>query len=128
MARREDFVVNPADWLVAGHLAFILFAVFGGLLTLRWRRLAWLHLPALAWAAGITLVGGYCPLTAIENRLREAAGGQGYHGSFIDHYLVPLIYPPGLTRTAQIIGATILIAANAAIYGRLWATRQKAMP
>lgn len=118
--------MNRADLLVAGHFAFILFAVFGGLLTLRWRKVAWLHLLALAWAAGITLVGGICPLTPLENRLREAAGGHGYRGSFIDHYLVPVIYPPGLTRTTQIAGATILIIANALIYWRLWATRRKA--
>ena len=79
--------------------------MFGGLLVLRWHGLAWAHLPALAWAGGITIVGGICPLTPLENRLRAAEHGPTYAGGFIDHYLMPLIYPPGLTHRAQLISA-----------------------
>ncbi len=93
---------SAADLVVAVHFAFILFAVFGALLVLRWHRLAFLHLPMLAWAGGIMIVGGICPLTPIENRLREAAQGATYAGGFIDHYIMPLIYPPGLTEARNL--------------------------
>ncbi len=106
-----------ADLVVVAHLAFILFAVFGSLAALRWSRVAWLHLPALAWAGGIMIVGGICPLTPIENRLREAAQGPTYDGGFVDHYLVPLIYPPGLTHRTQLAGAALLFGLNAVVYG-----------
>jgi hypothetical protein len=113
-----------ADLVVLLHFAFILFAVFGALLLLRWPRLAWLHLPALAWAAGIMMVGGVCPLTPLEQRLRAQAGQAGYEGGFIEHYIMPLIYPPGLTREAQLAGAALLLAANSAVYA-LWLRRRR---
>ncbi len=113
-----------ADLVVVVHFAFILFAVLGALLVLRWPRLAWAHLPALAWAAGIMIVGGVCPLTPLEQRLRVEAGQAGYEGGFIEHYIVPLIYPPGLTREAQIAGAALLLAANIAVYA-LWLGRRR---
>lgn len=113
-----------ADLVVAVHFAFILFAVLGALLVLRWPRLAWAHLPALAWAAGIMIAGGVCPLTPLEQRLRAQAGQAGYEGGFIEHYIVPLIYPPGLTREAQIAGAALLLAANIAVYA-LWLRRRR---
>ncbi len=120
--------MNPAiaaDLVVSFHAAFILFAVFGALLVLRWPRVAWLHLPALAWAGGIMIIGGICPLTPIENRLRDAAGGTAYAGGFIDHYIVPLIYPPGLTHAMQLGGAAVLLGLNGAVYGRAWQLRRR---
>jgi len=113
-----------ADLVVALHFAFILFTVFGALLVAIRPGLAWLHLPALAWAAGIMVVGGVCPLTPLEQRLRAQAGEAGYAGGFIEHYIVPLIYPPGLTREAQIAGALVLLAGNALVYARLVARRR----
>ncbi|PZN97407.1 MAG: DUF2784 domain-containing protein [Alphaproteobacteria bacterium] len=113
-----------ADLVVVAHLAFILFAVFGSLAALRWPRVAWLHLPALVWAGGIMIVGGICPLTPIENRLREAAQGPTYDGGFVDHYLVPLIYPPGLTHRTQLAGAALLFGLNAVVYGLVWRRRR----
>lgn len=111
-----------ADAVVLFHFAFILCAVFGAMLAVwRW-PLRWLHLPVLAWAAGIMLVHGTCPLTPLENLLRQRAGGQGYPGGFIDHYLMPLIYPPGLTPSLQLAGAILLLAFNGALY--LWAWRR----
>lgn len=120
--------MNPAaaaDLVVGLHAAFILFAVFGGLLVLRWHRLAWVHLPALAWAGGIMIAGGICPLTPLENRLRDAARGPTYAGGFIDHYVMPLIYPPGLTHAAQLAGAAVLFGVNGALYWRIWRSRRR---
>ena len=108
-----------ADAVLVLHLAFILFAILGGLLV-AWRpRIAGLHLPALAWAAWIVATHGICPLTPLENALRQRAGEAGYGGGFIDHYLVPLIYPPGLTPAHQNWLALVLVAANTLLYG--WA-------
>ncbi|MDV3239414.1 MAG: DUF2784 domain-containing protein [Gammaproteobacteria bacterium] len=108
-----------ADLVVLLHLAFILFVMLGGLLVLRWRRLMWLHLPVVVWGAAIEFVGWICPLTPLENRLRAAAGEAGYSGGFIEHYLIPLIYPAGLTRELQwLLGALVLLV-NAAVYWRV---------
>lgn len=98
------------------HGAFIAFVVLGGLLVLWKPRLLWLHLPALAWGAAVVSMGWVCPLTPLENQLRSMAGQQGYDGGFIDHYLVSLIYPEGLTRPAQMLLAALLIIGNALIY------------
>jgi hypothetical protein len=103
-----------ADFTVLLHLAFILFAVLGGLLALRWPRAAWVHLPAAAWAAAIELGGWICPLTPLENALR--AGEAGYAGGFVEHYLLPLIYPAGLTREIQFALAGFVLLVNIAIY------------
>ena len=109
-----------ADAVVLLHLGFILFALLGAALLPRWPRLAWLHGPALAWGTWIELSGGICPLTPLENRLRHAAGEQGYDGGFIAHYLLPLIYPAGLTREIQWVLAAVLLAVNALLYLRWW--------
>ncbi|MCM5570739.1 DUF2784 domain-containing protein [Burkholderiaceae bacterium FT117] len=105
-----------ADALVLLHLAFILFVVLGGLLV-AWRpRLAWLHLPAAAWGAWIEAAGAICPLTPWENRLRAMAGDAGYPGGFIEHYLIPLVYPGDLTAQHQRWLALGVVLLNLAIY------------
>ena len=105
-----------ADGILALHLAFVLFALLGGLLVLRTPRLAWLHLPVVAWAAFVEFTGRICPVTPLEVALRQAAGDAGYAGDFLEHYLVAVIYPEGLTHDVQIIlGATVLVV-NVAIY------------
>lgn len=106
-----------ADAVVLLHLAFILFVLLGALLCLKWPRLAWLHVPAFLWGALIEFQGWICPLTPLENALRRRAGAQGYETGFIEHYIVPLIYPPGLTRTHQIILGIAVLAVNSAVYG-----------
>jgi hypothetical protein len=112
-----------ADAVLAAHLAFVLFVVCGGLLVLRTPRLAWLHLPAVAWAAFVELSGSICPLTPLEVTLRRGAGEAGYAGDFVEHYLVALIYPNGLTRELQMaIGATVLLI-NLLVYFVLWRRR-----
>jgi hypothetical protein len=108
-----------ADALLVGHLAFVLFVVFGGALVLRWPRLAWLHVPAVFWGALVELTGWVCPITPLENVLRNAAGQAGYAGGFVEHYVVALLYPEGLTRGTQLIFALLVIALNAILYGTL---------
>ena len=115
-----------ADAVVVLHLAFIAFVMLGGLLVLRWRRLALLHVPAFVWAVLIELADWRCPLTSVENRLRAAAGLSGYPGGFVDHYLTPLIYPAGLTRPIQLLLALGVIAVNGAIYGAMLRSKRAA--
>ena len=105
-----------ADLLVVVHALFVVFVVLGGLLVLRWPRLAWVHLPAAAWGALIEFTGCICPLTPLENSLRQAGGQAGYAGSFINHYLVPLIYPEGLSRATGVVLGSCLLFGNLAIY------------
>jgi hypothetical protein len=108
-----------ADAVLAVHLAFILFAAFGAALVV-WRPVAaLLHLPALGWGIWIELSHGICPLTPLENSLRHAAGEAGYAGGFIEHYLVTIIYPEGLTPAHQNWIALGLVAINMLLYG--WA-------
>ena len=108
-----------ADAVALLHLAFVLFVVGGGLLVWRWPWLAWLHLPAVAWGALIEFTGWMCPLTPLEQHLRQIVGQAGYAGGFMDHYLRALLYPAGLTREAQwALGAGVLVI-NGAVYGLL---------
>ncbi len=105
-----------ADLVVGLHFAFLLFVVLGGLLALRWPRIAWLHLPAVVWGALIEWRGWICPLTPLEMALRRRAGEAGYEGGFIEHYVVPVLYPPGLTREIQLGLAVGVVALNAVVY------------
>ena len=109
-----------ADALVVLHLGFVAFVVLGGLLVLRWRWLAWVHIPAAIWGAWIEFAGWICPLTPLENRLREEAGQQGYATSFVEHYLLPVLYPAALTREVQWLLGGLVIAVNAVVYVAVW--------
>jgi hypothetical protein len=115
-----------ADAVLVLHLGFIVFALFGAALALRWRWLPLVHLPAAAWGVFIEITGRVCPLTWLENRLRQAAGQAGYSESFIEHYLVAVIYPSGLTRELQFVLAGVVLAVNAAIYTWLLLRRRSA--
>ena len=106
-----------ADGVVLLHFGFILFVVFGGFLLLRRKWAAALHLPAVLWAAAIEFRHGICPLTPLEQGLRRAAGEAGYSGSFIEHYLIPIIYPAGLNERLQYVLGTLVIVINLVIYG-----------
>ena len=106
-----------ADFVVLIHLAFILFAALGGLLVLKYHRCALIHLPALVWAVLISLAGWVCPLTPLENWLRERGGLMGYDTSFIEHYILPVIYPGELTRSIQIFLGLLVLVINLGIYG-----------
>jgi hypothetical protein len=108
-----------ADLVLLLHLAFMLFVVAGGLLVLKWPRLAWLHLPAVVWGAVVEFTGWICPLTPLENALRTLAGAATYDADFIQHYILPLLYPADLSRDSQLILGMIVIGVNVAIYGWL---------
>jgi hypothetical protein len=105
-----------ADVLVLIHFGFVLFVAAGGLLVLRWPRLAFAHLPAALWGAWIEFSGGVCPLTPMEKSLRIRAGESAYTGDFVGHYVLPILYPSGLTRDMQLMLAALVVAANVAIY------------
>lgn len=111
-----------ADLVVIVHAAFVAFVVLGGLLVLRWPRATWAHVPAALWGAGIEFSGGICPLTPLENLLRDLAGQQGYSGGFIEHFLTPVLYPLGLTRDLQLALGTFVVVINLVVYA--WAIRR----
>jgi hypothetical protein len=106
-----------AELILALHLAFVLFVVLGGLLVLKWPRVAWLHIPAAIWGVLIEYTGWICPLTPLENSLRTRGGEAGYSGGFIEHYIQPLLYPAGLTRSTQVVLGSLALALNLTAYG-----------
>lgn len=105
-----------ADLVVLLHLAFIAFVIGGGLLVLRWRRVAWFHVPAFAWAALVEFGGWICPLTPLENYFRELAGGIAYRGDFVEQYVIPLMYPDNLTRDLQLVFGILVLVVNGLVY------------
>ncbi len=114
-----------ADAVVLVHLAFVLFVVFGGVLVL-WRAwIAWVHLPAVAWGAWIEFAGWICPLTPFENWLRSLSGDQMYESSFVDRYIVSILYPPALTRDVQWALGALVLAINATVYFLVWRQQRK---
>jgi uncharacterized protein DUF2784 len=113
-----------ADGVVILHLTFVLFVLFGGLLTFWWPRISWLHLPAAAWGAAVEFGGWVCPLTPLEQWLRLEAGQSAYPSDFIEHYVLPVLYPAMLTHDKQIVLGTLVVVVNVAFYGwRLRRTR-----
>ena len=139
-ARRERFVetgtlwgetmsttqtVYPllADLVVCIHLAFVVFVLLGGLLVMKWSGLIWIHLAAVFWGIAIELSGWICPLTPLENWLRHKGGEESYQFDFVAHYLLPMLYPEGLTRSSQLVLGALVLVMNVAIYG--WVLRRK---
>ncbi len=114
-----------ADFVLVTHFAFIVLVVTGGLVVFRYAWFAWIHIPAASWGAFVELTGRICPLTTLENVLRIRAGQEGYVDSFIDHYIVPVIYPAGLTRHVQLMLAGLVVAANVAIYATILLRKRK---
>jgi hypothetical protein len=109
-----------ADLVVLSHLAFILFVLLGGLLVLRWQWLLWAHIPAACWGLIVELRGTICPLTPLENWLRNMSGSAGYTGGFIERYLIPVIYPVELTREIQLLLGCALVFINLTVYFVVW--------
>lgn len=105
-----------ADLVLITHFAFVVFVVGGGLLAIRWPRVAWVHVPVAIYGTVIEFLGFICPLTPLENSLRHRGGEAGYSGGFIDHYITATIYPSGLTRRIQFVLGIAVLVLNAVVY------------
>jgi hypothetical protein len=115
-----------ADTILVVHLGFVLFVALGGLLVVRWPRIAWVHIPSAVWGIAVEFVDWMCPLTPIENVLRERAGLMTYQGDFIERYVLPVLYPERLTRVTQLILGGFALAVNALVYWRILSRRRRA--
>jgi hypothetical protein len=115
-----------ADAVVVLHALFVVFVLAGGLLVLRHRGVAILHLPAVLWSIWVEFTGSICPLTPLENTLRRSAGEAGYPGGFVEHYAIPILYPEGLTSRSQIAFEVFVIAINAVLYVLAWRRSRRA--
>lgn len=114
-----------ADLVLLIHFAFVVFVIVGGFFASRWRWLPWVHLPAVAWAVVLEFSGWICPLTPLENSLRQASGEAGYAGGFLEHYLVPVIYPIGLTPEIQTYLGLGVFMINVVAYSMVWRGRTR---
>lgn len=114
-----------ADLVVLAHALFVIFVVGGGALVVRWPGLAKLHLPAAVWGIAIELGGWTCPLTYVENYFRRLGGKSGYREDFIQHHLVPLLYPAGLSQKSQLMLGSAALAINGIVYAYLWRHHRK---
>ena len=112
-----------ADFVLILHLCFILFVVLGGLLVLRWPWVTWLHLPAAAWGILVELAGWICPLTPLEIALRRDTGSSAYDTTFVEGYLVPIVYPSALTPDVQMVLGLFVLGINLVVYGLVWRGR-----
>ena len=115
-----------ADLILLVHLAFVIFAALGALAAFAWRWIPLIHLPAATWAVFVELSGGICPLTPLENSLRQASGERRYPGGFIEHYLTPILYPSGLSSRTQLFLGTALLAFNVLLYTLVFLRRRSA--
>lgn len=114
-----------ADAVLVLHFGFVLFVALGGLVALRWPRIVWFHVPCAVWGVAIEFGGWICPLTPLENQLRTLAGESTYHGDFVARYLLPVLYPEGLTREAQMVLGMAALLLNVAIYAVLLRRRRR---
>jgi small-conductance mechanosensitive channel len=114
-----------ADTVTVVHIVFVAFVLLGGFFALRWRRVAWLHGPAALWGVLMEWAGWVCPLTPLENWLRLKGQGQGYGGGFVEHYLVPVLYPAALSTGIQFVLGALVIAVNILIYGYVIQARRR---
>ncbi len=118
-----------ADAVLGLHFGFVLFVVAGGLLVLRWPRLAWIHAPAFVWGSIVNLMSWTCPLTPLENHFRRLAGEAGYGGGFIEEYIAPIVYPAGMPRELELVAGVSLPLWNLVVYGLvLWRWRRRNDP
>ena len=113
-----------ADVALVGHAGFLLFVVLGGLLSLRWRRAWWVHVPCVVWGVWIEFSGWVCPVTDLENEWRRRGGEAGYPGGFIEHYVTAALYPDGLTRGTQVVLGLATLALNLLVYWAVWRRRR----
>ena len=119
----QCMLVFLADLVLIVHTLFIVFVIFGGLIVLKWRKVVWIHIPCALWGALIEFFGWICPLTYLENYFHELGNINYYASSFTQHYLLPIIYPPGLTTGVQILFGSTVIVINLIIYCVVWRYR-----
>jgi len=105
-----------ADIIVILHFAFVVFVLLGGVLLLWWRKLVWIHLPAVIWGIMIEFTGWICPLTPYENKFRQQAGLEMYDGDFVMRYIMPVLYPEDLTRSLQVAFGLVVLVINVICY------------
>ena len=117
-----------ADLVLVVHLGFVVFVVLGGWFVVRWPRLAWVHVPAAVWGVLIEYAGWICPLTPLENSFRMKGGGAGYGGGFVEHYLLPTLYPAGLTRSTQLVLGSVVLLLNLAAYAMVLSRLRNRVP
>jgi hypothetical protein len=117
-----------ADVVIAVHVAFVAFVLLGGLLAMRWPKVAWVHLPCAVYGAAIELGQWICPLTPLENELRRRGGEAGYRGGFVEHYIVPLLYPAPLTPTVSSVLAGVVVVVNVGVYVAVLVRRRRYAP
>ena len=115
---------GAADVVLVVHFAFVVFVVLGGLLALRWPRVAWVHVPVALYGAVIEFAGFVCPLTPLEVWLRRQGGESGYEGGFVEQYITAALYPTGMTREIQVAMGIGVLAINAVVYA-IWWRRQR---
>jgi Protein of Unknown function (DUF2784) len=109
-----------ANLVLLFHFAFVLIAVFGAFGVLIDPNWAWIHVPIVAWSSVVNLAGWTCPLTPLENRFRATAGGTGYEGGFIQHYIGPLVYPGGMPRRLELVAGVVIVLWNALLYACIY--------
>jgi hypothetical protein len=112
-----------ANLVVLLHFTFVLFVLFGGLLTVKWPRVVWIHGPALLWGCIVEFTGTVCPLTPLESQLRMQGGEAGYEGDFVSRWLLPILYPESLTPSIQLALGAFVLVLNVAIYTWIWRRR-----
>ena len=112
-----------ADLVMVAHLGFVLFVALGGVLVLCWRPALYIHLPAAVWGVLIEFAGWTCPLTPLENWLRQLGQEAGYTGGFVEHYLIAILYPESLTRKVQITLGAVVLVVNLLLYWRVYSCR-----
>ncbi|HEX6182460.1 MAG TPA: DUF2784 domain-containing protein [Pyrinomonadaceae bacterium] len=117
-----------ADTVLVAHFAFVLFAVLGGLLALRWHRAVWLHVPALAWGLLVQLANWECPLTPLENYFRRLGGEAGYAGGFVEHYVSAILYPEHITHAFRFVLGLFLLVINLVAYSFVFYSVRAAPP
>ena len=118
-------MVILAGAVVVVHMAFVVFVVAGAVAVLRWPRTAWVHVPAALWGAMIALGGFTCPLTPLENWLRVRSGATPYDTGFLEHYLLPVLYPMAMTRGLQIATGLFVVFVNVLVYWRVFRRRRR---
>jgi nitrate reductase gamma subunit len=117
-----------ADVVLGAHVVFVVFVVAGGILVLRWPRVAWIHVACALWGALVEVAGWICPLTPLEVSLRRRAGEAGYAEGFLEHYVTPVLYPASLTREVQIVLGVLVVVLNVAVYTWVWRRRAGRSP